>query len=82
MKVVFASDIIKITFQENEPFANGSVTMEGEVLNKGFATLVDTMTWLSPNKGEPVSSTDKTLICTMVSEYNANKDFNIELVEE
>ena len=81
MKVQFASDLIKITFEENEQFSTHSLIMYGEVLNKGFAATVSTMSWLSPNKGAEVTPHDKDMICALISDYNKSSGFHIELVE-
>ena len=82
MKIMFASDLIKITFEENDPFARRSLIMYGEVLHHGFAANVSTMNWLSPGNGDRVSKSDKEIVCQLLRNYNKNSDFHVELFEE
>ena len=80
MKIAFASDLIKITFENNEPFEERSLVMYGEVLQNGFAATVSTMSWLSPDK-QFLSEKDKETVCNLIGAYNENNKFFIDLVE-
>lgn len=82
MIIKFASDLIKITFEENEPFSNRSLIMYGEVLHKGFAATLSTMSWILPDNEEIVTSSDKAVVCKLICNYNKNSEFRIDLIEE
>lgn len=82
MKIKFASDLIKITFEDNELFFGKALMMYGEVLDKGFAAIVSTMSWLSPNKDEVVSDADRDKIRKLISEHNQKDSFHVKLIEK
>lgn len=82
MKVTFASDIIKIVFDKDEPFSNRALTIDGEVISNGFVAIQDTMTWISPIRGESLVQSDKDVVCELINKYNQTSNFHIMLVEE
>lgn len=82
MEIKFASDLIKITFEDNEPFAGRALMMYGEVLDKGFAAITSTMSWLSPNKGEVISDDDRETVRKLFFDHNQNNNFRVKLIEE
>ena len=82
MQIKFSSDLIKITFEESEPFSKRTLMMYGEVLQHGFAAITATMTWLSPIKHENVSDFDKRIVRSLLSQHNQKDDFRVELIEE
>ncbi len=81
MKIKFASDIIKITLENEEPFAGRSLTMSGEVLDNGFAAVVSTIGWIPSDEEKTLSDTDKEIVCSLIRNYNKNSDFIIQLVK-
>ena len=81
MKIKFASDIIKITLENEEPFAGRSLTMSGEVLDYGFSAIVSTIRWLSSDEENALSDTDKEIVCRLIRNYNKNSNFIIQLVK-
>ncbi|MBQ7969077.1 MAG: hypothetical protein IJ292_04575 [Clostridia bacterium] len=81
MKIKFASDIIKITFENEEPFANRSLIMSGEVLDDGFAAIVSTIKWLPSDKENTLSDSDREIVCSLIRNYNKNSSFIIQLVK-
>ena len=82
MKIKFASDILKITFEENEPFGGRSLVISGEVINHGFSAIVSTMNWLSPGKREPLSANEKALVSKLIQDYNKGSKFFVDLDEK
>ncbi|MBQ3133569.1 MAG: hypothetical protein IJC17_04780 [Clostridia bacterium] len=80
MIIKFASDLIKITFEKNEPFEDRSLVVYGEVITCGFAAIVPTMSWLSPYKKD-VSNNELPLIRDLIQNYNKESKFFIDLVE-
>lgn len=80
MDIKFASDIIKLTFDESEPFAGSNVIMKGEALCSGFDAALSTMRWL-PTK-EKVSEIEKLTICEVIQKHNAESDYIIMFMEE
>ena len=82
MKIKFASDLIKITFEKAEPFEERSLIIYGEVLQNGFAAVISTMSWLPSNSsGNALSEAEKETVCKLIDSYNKKNKFFIDLVE-
>ena len=80
MIIKFSSDILKITFEEHEPYPGRSIIMKGEALDSGFDAALSSMLWL-PSK-DIVSNNDKQAIYSLIQKNNAESDFVIMFMEE
>ncbi len=80
MKIRFASDILKITFEDNEPYTGRDVTMRGEALYSGFDAALSTMEWLSSKSS--VNEEEKQVICNLIKRHNETSNYIIMFMEE
>ena len=80
MKIKFASDLIKIIFEEDEPFFKKTIIMRGEALWNGFDADLSTMQWLDLKRN--VENTDKTKIQELITKNNTTQPFKIKFMEE
>lgn len=77
MKVLFGTDILKITFEKGERFEGRKLVIKGEALNWGFYACPDTMRWLKPYENELINEDTKKWIIEKLLEKEFDTGFKI-----
>ena len=82
MQIKFSSKFIKITFENNEPFAGRSARMKGEPLADGFDAALHTAEWLENHIGTPINSADLEIIKNAILKNNKTDAFKVLFMGE
>ena len=82
MDIRFSSGLIKITFENNEPFPGKSIRMKGEALTNGFDASLETCEWMKDHVGYPVNKDDLLKIRKAIDDNNAKKSFQVLFMGE
>ena len=80
MQIKFSSKLIKITFEDNEPYSGRSIRMKGEPLANGFHAALHTAEWLVDHVGYPVTPYDLHTIKRAIVKNNETDPFKISFM--
>ena len=82
MQIKFSSKLIKITFDNEEPFSGRSVRMKGEPLANGFDAALHSAEWIENHLTSPISPADLTIIKNAIIKNNDIDAFKISFMGE
>ncbi|MBQ4099931.1 MAG: hypothetical protein IJC83_00105 [Oscillospiraceae bacterium] len=82
MKIRFYSDLIKISFTNNESYCGKTVRMLGEALDDGFDAALSTAEWELENKRVALSDLERDVVRKTIEDCNCNSDFKILFMDE
>ena len=74
--------MIKITFENDEPFSGQSVRMKGEALTNGFDAALPTAEWLKDHVGYAITHDDLLIIRKTIESNNEIDSFKILFMGE
>ncbi len=77
MEILFGTNLLKVTFDNEEEFAGRKLVIKGEALAWGFDAYPETMKWLEPYEEEVIDDNTQKRIMNNILNEKFDTEFKI-----